>query len=685
MASVYRLIRRSSSLEDETAPSAAAAKKRLKTTGDDFHLKKLTYYGDKIQTNDEVHQSIELCPVMKALVDTEVFQRLRHIKQLGTSEYLYDCANGNRFQHSLGVATLAEKMTKTIKEEQPLLGATDKDVLCVKLAGLLHDIGHGPYSHLYEGFRSDLQDHLDAHPELKEHYSDCKHLVVPTKWSHEQSSLLMIDTALTELGLQINLQRLDEPLEQIGDGVDTESMRVFKPQGLQDGVLTSRDFVFIKECILGKPLKEVKDELGISAFIGRQEHQKEWLYDIVNNRHSGLDVDKLDYFARDALRCFGVGSLDNKLIDDARVAKVPCSDRRHCQRCEAEDGMHFMICYPLKHVSASMQFFKRRLYLHTVIYQHKKTVAVGSMLEDILSLADPFLRLQSYEGERFPISRAVLKSEFLVRLDDSVFTLIEHSIQPELAEARELCRRFKAGKFYKCAVDEPLDLDGDKGSAGGPLFLNDEDEKVAVNSRRDMLVSGMQEKDIHAGILGIKNSYETPSQESSFSLEPGDFFVKKYYMHHGRGDKNPLLCMRFFDSLNDKIVGPLESLPEAKAIQEHQYRHIIPSSLLKTGVRIFCRDPSKRDIVAQFFHQWLQSIGSEAASSEGLRPTPTPKLQMDDVDSDSGDDDEMEDNSGYHNAIPLSQESFDDEDHYKASVNFDDQSPIPTNRKRRFK
>jgi deoxynucleoside triphosphate triphosphohydrolase SAMHD1 len=265
----FRLIKR----PVEADASLSIKKPRLKT-GSTFVLRRLTPSKDKIQTNDEIHQSIELCPVMKALVDTQAFQRLRNIKQLGTSEFLYDCANGNRFTHSLGVAYLAERMCQSIKEEQPNLGATDKDVLCVKLAGLLHDLGHGPYSHLYETFRHEaLPNYLKENPDLEACYSDCQNLKVPEHWSHEQSSLQMIDAALAELGLEIDMNNLDRPLRQIGDGVDAITMRVFKPQCGEDPVLTSRDLVFIKECILGKPLPEVE----CRSFIGRQEARLEWV------------------------------------------------------------------------------------------------------------------------------------------------------------------------------------------------------------------------------------------------------------------------------------------------------------------------------------------------------------------------------------------------------------------------
>ena len=55
--------------------------------------------------------------------------------------------------------------------------------------------------------------------------------------------------------------------------------------------------MFMKECINGGPLNK-----GLE-YVGRPEREKEFLYDIVSNRHSGLDVDKIDYFARDQRQC----------------------------------------------------------------------------------------------------------------------------------------------------------------------------------------------------------------------------------------------------------------------------------------------------------------------------------------------------------------------------------------------
>mgnify|MGYP006081829083 FL=1 len=60
---------------------------------------------------------------------------------------------------------------------------------------------------------------------------------------------------------------------------------------------------------------------------------KEFLYDIVSNRHSGLDVDKMDYFARDSVRAKGSGQIDNIILEEAFVAKGRCSQPDKCFQC----------------------------------------------------------------------------------------------------------------------------------------------------------------------------------------------------------------------------------------------------------------------------------------------------------------------------------------------------------------
>ena len=60
----------------------------------------------------------------KTLVDTPEFQRLSRLRQLGTCFYVYRGASHSRFEHSIGVSHLAERVAKTLQENQPRLGIT---------------------------------------------------------------------------------------------------------------------------------------------------------------------------------------------------------------------------------------------------------------------------------------------------------------------------------------------------------------------------------------------------------------------------------------------------------------------------------------------------------------------------------------------------------------------------------
>lgn len=77
------------------------------------------------------------------VLDSEYVQRLRKIRQLGLSSLVYPTATHTRFSHSIGVLNLSSKMAES-------LDLSDVERKSVRLAGLLHDVGHGPFSHASE-------------------------------------------------------------------------------------------------------------------------------------------------------------------------------------------------------------------------------------------------------------------------------------------------------------------------------------------------------------------------------------------------------------------------------------------------------------------------------------------------------------------------------------------------------
>jgi len=96
---------------------------------------------------DAIHGDIHLRSSEWRVVDTASFQRLRHIKQLGLGQLVYPNATHTRFAHSLGVLGVMDKVCTVA---QAPLNLSPQDVADVRLAGLLHDIGHYPHSHLME-------------------------------------------------------------------------------------------------------------------------------------------------------------------------------------------------------------------------------------------------------------------------------------------------------------------------------------------------------------------------------------------------------------------------------------------------------------------------------------------------------------------------------------------------------
>ncbi len=72
------------------------------------------------------------------IVDTPQFQRLRDLKQLGTTYYVFPGASHNRFEHCLGVSHLAGKLLRTLNKGQPEIQLNQRDIHLVTIAGLCH-------------------------------------------------------------------------------------------------------------------------------------------------------------------------------------------------------------------------------------------------------------------------------------------------------------------------------------------------------------------------------------------------------------------------------------------------------------------------------------------------------------------------------------------------------------------
>uniref|UniRef100_A0A182NKG4 HD domain-containing protein n=1 Tax=Anopheles dirus TaxID=7168 RepID=A0A182NKG4_9DIPT len=104
-----------------------------------------------LTVHDAVYGTFCLPPYVRAAVETGEFIRLKQLKQLGVSNAVFKTALHTRFDHSLGACYLAGRLLDTLDKtlEVPI---SEDERKCVMLAAALHDVGHGPFSHLWEKF-----------------------------------------------------------------------------------------------------------------------------------------------------------------------------------------------------------------------------------------------------------------------------------------------------------------------------------------------------------------------------------------------------------------------------------------------------------------------------------------------------------------------------------------------------
>ncbi|XP_059178808.1 deoxynucleoside triphosphate triphosphohydrolase SAMHD1-like [Physella acuta] len=374
--------------------------------------------------NDPVHGHIQLNPACQCIVDTPQFQRLRYIKQLGLVYYVYPGAAHNRFEHSLGTCHLAGVFVRTLKQNQPFLGISDKDILCVEIAGLCHDLGHGILSHFFD------QQFLPSVETSKE-------------TTHESISVRMFRHLVQEN----RLMQADGKLRSFG--------------------LDDNDILFIEEQISG----DTTYLQGEWKYKGRGK-EKAYLYEIVSNKRNGIDVDKFDYFARD---CHHLGISNNfdytRYMKFARVIEV--------------DGQ-LQICIREKEMSNLYNMFYTRFNLHKQAYQHKVKCAIEAMVKTALLKANDFIFFQGLQRQ-YRMSECSQDMEAFSQLTDNVLFKILYSPDPRLKESRDLINRIFKRDLYK-TVYESYPVAAEELSTIAEAKIQKEIKEIADSSNSDLQI-----------------------------------------------------------------------------------------------------------------------------------------------------------------------------------------------------
>ena len=298
-----------------------------------------------MEIRDVIHGSIAIDSTELPVIDSRYFQRLRQIKQLGFAENSFPSATHNRYIHSLGAMHTATRAFDTIfAQHDPKKIARFRSA--VRLAALLHDVGHGPLSHTTEFAMPDVRE-LKVPGVSPAPGSKAK----SRKATHEDYTLkLILDSGLTPL------------LEKAG------APHGFKPvhvAGLVD------------------PDLDVGDDFFVERSDGERIDFRPILKQLIS---SELDADRMDYLRRDSLNAgVSYGQFDFDWLVGSLTSQIVLNPRGGGGRCYL--ALHHRALYSFE------DFLISRFHMFLMVYFHYKSVVFDEMLGQYLASPDCDYRL----------------------------------------------------------------------------------------------------------------------------------------------------------------------------------------------------------------------------------------------------------------------------------------------------
>jgi HD superfamily phosphohydrolase len=352
--------------------------------------------------HEPLYGSFYLPEIAWNIIDTKEFQRLRKIKQTGNTNLVYPGAEHTRFQHSLGVAHLCDQLGRKLQYEYPDW-VSEKDRLILCIAGLCHDLGHSAFSHLY-----DAKIIPFFHPDKTFH--------------HEHASYYLLERIFNRT-----------PDKFISSGLHLDDIKL------------------IGQIILGSP-----DKADIIPAL--QDHpadpamaHKSFMFDIVSNERTGIDLDKFDYLARDA-RHIGIATMfdSKRLMEFAVLSRDP-------------DTNHIYLKYESRAAEEIIRvMWQTRNDLHRRVYQHRVVKIVDDMVTEVIKASGDMI-LYNEQGQAVPLSDAHLDMSVYIQLDDNLLDHIWHNGD---LSVRPLIDRINSRSIWETLVtvksDIPIQTNADK-------------------------------------------------------------------------------------------------------------------------------------------------------------------------------------------------------------------------------
>lgn len=290
-----------------------------------------------MEIRDPVHGSISLSDAETAVIETPEYQRLRAIKQLGFAEFSFPGATHNRFLHSIGVSHLAGVVFDQVFKKFPFSKASVRSRFraALKIASLLHDVGHGPLSHTTEEVMPPLADlNIEIYRLRKPPQGQLDWNSPDTRANHEDYTIKYLT---------------DSPL--------TDTLRSAYPDMTPVHIA----------CLVDKTLQAPDD-----FFVDQGIDFRPILSQLVS---SELDVDRMDYLERDSYFCgTNYGKVDlhwlmNNMVPSLQEEKLYLAINRRA-------------------LYTFDDFLISRHHMHLMVYFHHKSIIYEEMLNLYLGSKD---------------------------------------------------------------------------------------------------------------------------------------------------------------------------------------------------------------------------------------------------------------------------------------------------------
>mmetsp|Transcript_43635 Transcript_43635/g.107407 ORF Transcript_43635/g.107407 Transcript_43635/m.107407 type:complete len:487 (-) Transcript_43635:52-1512(-) len=326
----------------------------------------------------------------------------------------------------MGTAYLALELMMHLLDVQPELyeepfNLTYRDVVCVAIAGLCHDMGHPMFSHMFEAYVQEVASKhmLAQHPPGYETTpAGAEALRQYQQWTHEHTSV----------GMFRHMLRVNPGLRS----------------GLVEFGLREEDFVFIEELMCPPEGMDLLLENQDAEWPCRgRPHTHAFLYEIVSNWRSGADVDKFDYFTRDAFYLGLKSTVDvRRYIQSLRVMR----DTRSTVATSHAEKTLFTLSPDEKQVDTlRLDAAQTRMNLYRKAYKHKTSVKFDYHMRRVLELMEPHIRIPGEGGRMLTMAQAAVEGdmEAFQYIDDSIIRQMLRTPLPELKPAQdEYHRRF---------------------------------------------------------------------------------------------------------------------------------------------------------------------------------------------------------------------------------------------------